>query len=110
MTIDRCEQWHGLLALEVVGQAGDRHTPAPRVDLDGCAACRDHCRGLTEAKQRGSKLVGPKEPRSTQTACGTVVKRVGVLQTLPNFQMAGTGVILTTRQWGSAANMRYGNP
>lgn len=41
VTPDRCEQWQGLLALEVVGQLTDSDRPALTAHLDGCPACRD---------------------------------------------------------------------
>ena len=41
MSADRCDHWHGLLALEVVGQLGEEDRPALRAHLDGCPACRD---------------------------------------------------------------------
>jgi predicted anti-sigma-YlaC factor YlaD len=41
VTPDRCEQWQGLLALEVVGQLTETDRLALCAHLDGCRACRD---------------------------------------------------------------------
>jgi hypothetical protein len=46
VTTDRCDQWHGLLALDVVGQLVDEDRLALSAHLDGCPACRDHCADL----------------------------------------------------------------
>ncbi len=46
MTADRCDHWHGLLALEVVGQLGEADRLALSAHLDGCRACRDERSGL----------------------------------------------------------------
>jgi hypothetical protein len=39
-----CEHWHGLLALEVVGQLEENDRLALSAHLDGCPACRDERR------------------------------------------------------------------
>jgi hypothetical protein len=41
VTPDRCDHWHGLLALEIVGQLTDPDRLALSAHLDGCQACRD---------------------------------------------------------------------
>ncbi len=41
VTPDRCDHWHGLLALEVVGQLVEEDRLALSAHLDGCPACRD---------------------------------------------------------------------
>jgi len=41
MTPDRCDHWHGLLALEVVGQLVEEDRLALSAHLDGCRGCRD---------------------------------------------------------------------
>jgi len=41
VTPESCEHWHGLLALEVVGQLVDSDRLALSAHLDGCPACRD---------------------------------------------------------------------
>jgi hypothetical protein len=46
MTGDRCEHWHGLLALEVVGQLAEEDRLALSAHLDGCPACRDERQDL----------------------------------------------------------------
>jgi len=46
MTGDRCDHWHGLLALEVVGQLVEGDRLALSAHLDGCRACRDERTGL----------------------------------------------------------------
>jgi hypothetical protein len=46
VTPDRCDQWHGLLALEVVGQLVEEDRLALSAHLDGCQACRDERRDL----------------------------------------------------------------
>jgi hypothetical protein len=43
---DRCDHWHGLLAMEVVGQLPDEDRLALSAHLDGCPACRDERDGL----------------------------------------------------------------
>ena len=46
VTPDRCDHWHGLLALEVVGQLVEEDRLALSAHLDGCAACRDERNGF----------------------------------------------------------------
>jgi hypothetical protein len=46
VTGDRCDRWHGLLALEVVGQLDEKDRLALSAHLDGCQACRDERSGL----------------------------------------------------------------
>ena len=46
MTPDRCDHWHGLLALEIVGQLVEEDRLAFSAHLDGCEACRDERRHL----------------------------------------------------------------
>jgi len=46
VTSDRCEHWHGLLALEVVGQLVEEDRLALSAHLDGCQNCRDERSGL----------------------------------------------------------------
>jgi len=46
VTPDRCDHWHGLLALEVVGQLVEEDRLALSAHLDGCPACRDERSGL----------------------------------------------------------------
>jgi predicted anti-sigma-YlaC factor YlaD len=46
VTPDRCDHWHGLLALEVVGQIVEEDRLALTAHLDGCQACRDERNGL----------------------------------------------------------------
>ena len=41
VTPDRCDHWHGLLALEIVGQLGEEDRLALSAHLDGCQACQD---------------------------------------------------------------------
>jgi hypothetical protein len=41
VTPESCEHWHGLLALEVVGQLEERDRLALSAHLDGCPGCRD---------------------------------------------------------------------
>jgi hypothetical protein len=41
VTGDRCDHWHGLLAMEIVGQLADQDRLALSAHLDGCQACRD---------------------------------------------------------------------
>ncbi|HVC69419.1 MAG TPA: zf-HC2 domain-containing protein [Acidimicrobiales bacterium] len=41
MTRDRCDQWHGLVAMEFVGQLADEDRLALSAHLDGCQDCRD---------------------------------------------------------------------
>jgi hypothetical protein len=41
VTGDRCEHWHGLMALEVVGQIAEEDRLALGAHLEGCQACRD---------------------------------------------------------------------
>jgi hypothetical protein len=41
VTGDRCDHWHGLLAMEIVGQLADQDRLALSAHLDGCEACRD---------------------------------------------------------------------
>ncbi|HEY7948336.1 MAG TPA: zf-HC2 domain-containing protein [Acidimicrobiales bacterium] len=41
MTGDRCDHWHGLLALEVVDQLDGADRLALSAHLDGCQECRD---------------------------------------------------------------------
>ena len=36
VTPDRCDHWHGLLALEIVGQLGEADRLALSAHLDGC--------------------------------------------------------------------------
>jgi hypothetical protein len=43
---DRCEHWHGLLALEIVGQLVEPDRLALSAHLDGCQACRDERNAL----------------------------------------------------------------
>jgi hypothetical protein len=38
---DRCDHWHGLLALEVVGQLEEKDRLALSAHVDGCPSCRD---------------------------------------------------------------------
>jgi len=46
VTPDRCAHWHGLLALEVVGQLEEEDRLALSAHLDGCQACQDERRDL----------------------------------------------------------------
>jgi len=46
VTGDRCDHWHGLLAMEVVDQLGDGDRLALSAHLDGCQECRDERDGL----------------------------------------------------------------
>jgi predicted anti-sigma-YlaC factor YlaD len=46
VTPDRCDHWHGLLALEIVGQLEEKDRLALSAHLDGCPACRDQRHGL----------------------------------------------------------------
>lgn len=46
VTPDRCEHFHGLIALEVVGQLDEKDRLALSAHLDGCQACRDERDGL----------------------------------------------------------------
>jgi hypothetical protein len=48
VTPDRCDHWHGLLALEVVGQLVEEDRLALSAHLDGCQACRDERRDLVD--------------------------------------------------------------
>jgi hypothetical protein len=41
VTPDRCDHWHGLLALEIVDQLIEPDRLALSAHLDGCQACRD---------------------------------------------------------------------
>jgi hypothetical protein len=41
VTGDRCDHWHGLLAMEVIGQLAEEDRLALNAHLDGCQACRD---------------------------------------------------------------------
>jgi predicted anti-sigma-YlaC factor YlaD len=42
VTPDRCDHFHGLLALEIVGQLTEEDRLVLSAHLDGCPACRDH--------------------------------------------------------------------
>jgi hypothetical protein len=46
VTPDRCDHWHGLLALDVVDHLVEGDRLALTAHLDGCPACRDERRGL----------------------------------------------------------------
>jgi predicted anti-sigma-YlaC factor YlaD len=46
VTPDSCDHWHGLLALEIVGQLVEEDRLALSAHLDGCPACRDEQHGL----------------------------------------------------------------
>jgi len=46
VTPDRCDHWHGLLALEIVGQLVEEDRLALSAHLDGCPACREERHGL----------------------------------------------------------------
>jgi hypothetical protein len=46
VTPDRCDHWHGLLALEIVGQLEEKDRMALSAHRDGCQACSDERRDL----------------------------------------------------------------
>jgi anti-sigma factor RsiW len=41
VTGERCDHWHGLLAMEIVGQLAEEDRLALSAHLDGCPECRD---------------------------------------------------------------------
>jgi hypothetical protein len=46
VSVDGCDHWHGLMAMEVVGQLTDGDRLALGAHLDGCPACRSEREGL----------------------------------------------------------------
>jgi hypothetical protein len=70
---DRCDHWHGLLAVELVGQLTDEDRLALSAHLDGCQACRDEqndLRGLSKILPAADPdhLGGHEVPVELQTA------------------------------------------
>jgi hypothetical protein len=76
MTGDRCDHFHGLLAVELVGQLTDEDRLALAAHLDGCPSCRDEqrdLRGLAKILPAADPdhLGGHEVPAELQTAVFT---------------------------------------
>ena len=79
MSGDGCGYWHGLLALEMVGQLEEADRLALSAHLDGCAACRDERDDLSALARvlpaaDPAHLGGVAVPATLQTA---VFERLG---------------------------------
>lgn len=78
VTPDRCDTWHGALAMEALGLLDEHERPGLQAHLDGCADCRDELASLAPLRAAldgadPSRIEPPVLPRHLE---GTVLARL----------------------------------